>query len=96
MYVTLYAFTTHPQKSEAVRRLYREWRLLLQEWCPVSTELLADPQNPDEMMLAARFRDEEAAWAATESAGHCDWYARLVGLAETGPLVEHYEVVEPG
>ena len=54
------------------------------------------PADPAEMLLEVRFSDEDTAWQAAESAGHCAWYARLVGLAEIGPLVEHYEVVEPG
>jgi hypothetical protein len=96
MYVTLFAFTTHPDNSEAVHYLYREWQLLLREWRPVSTELLVNPLDPAEILLEVRFYDEDTAWRAVESAGHCVWYARLVGLAETGPHVEHYEVVEPG
>ena len=96
MHLTLYAFTTRPGKTDAVARLYRDWLVLLRQWRPVSTELLANPLNPDEVMLEVRFSDEDTAWRAAESAGHCAWYARLVILAETGPLVEHYEVVEPG
>ena len=94
MVVTLYAFTIPSEKLEAVCRLYRDWRLLLREWSPVSTELLANPLEPAEMLLVARFSDEDTAWRATESTGHCAWYARLVSLAKAGPLVEHYEILE--
>jgi len=94
MYITQFTFTIQPGKAGAARLLFRELKALLNAWHPASTELLANPQEPDEMMIAVRFRDEDTAWSAAESAGHCDWYVRLVGLAERGPAVEHYQVME--
>ena len=95
MVITLYAYRTRPGKTEAVGRLYREWQQLLVKWGPVSTELLANPHDPAEMIMLARFTDDDTAWRAAESARHCAWYAQLVSLAESGPMVDHYQVVEP-
>jgi hypothetical protein len=95
MILILYSYRTRPEKIEAVRCLYRDWQQILLDWGPVSTELLANPQDPAEMIMLARFPDDDTAWKAAESAWHCAWYARLVGLAESGPLVDHYQVVEP-
>ncbi len=95
MYVTQYVFHAQPGKTDEVRRLFQQWQLLLQNWQPVSVELLANPSDADEVLLEVRFTDEESAWAAAESAPHSSWYAALVALAEFGPSVDHYHVVEP-
>ncbi len=96
MFITVYSFCAQPGTLARVRALYQEWQVLLGSGGSVSTELLSNTQEPAEVMLLARFPDDEAAWTAAESAGHCEWYARLVGLAEAGPMVAHYRVVEPG
>ena len=95
MFITLYSYRIRLGKTEAVRCLYREWQQLLLNWSPVSTELLANPQDPAEMVMLVRFADDDTAWQAAESARHCAWYAQLVSLAESGPMVDHYQVVEP-
>ncbi len=95
MIVTLYSYRTRAGKTEAVRGLYRDWQQILMHWGPVSTELFSNPQDPVQMMMLARFSDEDIAWRAAESASYSAWYARLVSLAESGPLVDHYQVIEP-
>ncbi len=94
MYVIQYVFRAHPGKTEEVKRLFQQWQLLLQPWRPLSVELLGDPLDPEELLLEVRFNDEESAWAAAESAPHCTWYAALVALAEYGPSVAHYRMVD--
>ena len=94
MVVILYTYRTRPGKIQAVRCLYQNWQQILTNWEPVSTELLANPQDPAEMIMLARFSDNDIAWKAAESARHCAWYAQLVGVAESGPMVNHYQVIE--
>ncbi len=93
MYVTQYVFHAQPGKTDEVQQLFRQWQLLLKEWQPVSIELLADPLDPEELLLEVRFKDEESAWSAAESPPHSAWYAHLVALAQYGPSVDHYQVV---
>ncbi len=90
MCVTLYTCQARPGKLEAVLSLYQDWQQLLKDWSPVSIELLQNLDEPGEMILLARFRDEESAWAAAESTVHRAWYARLVRLTEAGPIVSRY------
>ncbi len=93
MFVTVYSYHAKPGALDRIRALYQEWRDLLRPWPSASTEMLSNPQDPAELMMLARFPDEDAAWAATETAGHSAWYARLVCLAEAGPMIGHYRVV---
>lgn len=91
MHITLYAYRAKPGQTDAVLSLYRQWQQLSRDWNGVSAELLSNIQDPDEMIILARFPDEEAAWAAVESAHHRAWYAQLARVTETGPIVSHYE-----
>ncbi len=96
MFVTQYVFHTQPGRTDEVHQLFQQWQLLLQEWQPVSVELLADPLDPAELLLEVRFNDEETAWSAAESAPHSAWYAALVAVAQYGPSVNHYQLVDLG
>lgn len=92
MFVTLYAYRAKPGQREAIRSLYRQWQRLLRDSNVISTELLSNSQDLDDMLLLARYHDEDAAWAAVESVDHRAWYAQLARLAETGPIVSQYEM----
>ena len=90
MFVTLYAYRAKLGRRQAIRSLYQQWQQLLRNWNVASTELLANCADPGDMIMLARFRDEEAAWAAFESGDYRAWYAQLVRLAEVGPTVSQY------
>jgi quinol monooxygenase YgiN len=91
MFITLYSYRAKSGKSEAVASLYGEWQRLLQNFLCVSTELFCNAQDPADVLMLARFKDESAAWAAVESAGYRAWYSQLARLAETGPIVSQYQ-----
>lgn len=91
MFVTLYAYRVKPGQREALHLLYQQWRTLLRNGSAVSTEWLANSQDSDEMIMLARFKDEDAAWAVVESPDYRAWYAQLVRLADTGPFVSYYK-----
>jgi quinol monooxygenase YgiN len=93
MFITLYSYRAKAGQREAIFALYREWQCLLRDLCPVSTELLSNTQDPVEMIMLARFEDEDAAWAAVESADYRNWYSQLARLAESGPIVSQYEMI---
>jgi quinol monooxygenase YgiN len=86
MFIALYSYRAKPDQMEAIRSLYRQWQRLLEDSHVVSTELLLNSQDPGEMILLARFKDEDAAWAAMESSDYRAWYAQLVHLGLNGPI----------
>ncbi len=90
MFVTAYFCRARPGKEETMCALYREWRRLAPGRRVVSTELLSNLYDPAEMIMLARFQDQEAAWAVAESPDYRAWYSRLVKAAETGPVVSQY------
>lgn len=92
MFITLYAYRAKPGQAQAIRSLYQQWEQLLRNWNAVSTELLSNIQDGHDLIMLARFQDEDAAWAAVESADYRAWYAQLARLAETGPIVSQYEM----
>lgn len=92
MFITLYSYRAKPGQAQAIRALYDEWQQRLANWNVVSTELLSNCDDGSEMIILARFGDEEAAWRAAESSDYRAWYTQLVRLAEEGPLVSHYHV----
>ncbi len=91
LFITLYSYRAKPGQREAVLSLYREWQQLLTNFHAVSTELLSDSQEGCDMIMLARFQDEDTAWRAAESAEHRAWYAQLAQLMEQGPIVNWYE-----
>jgi hypothetical protein len=93
MFITFYFYHVKPGTIPAILCLYQEWQQILTNWNLLSTELLANVQDPTEMVMLARFKDEDAAWAAAESIAHCTWYGKLVNLTEEGPRVDHYQTV---
>ncbi len=95
MLITLYSYRAKPGQLESVFSLYRQWQQLLQKFPAASTEFLLNAQDPDEIIMLARFADESTAWTAVESTGYRAWYSRLVNLTEAGPLVTQYKTVPP-
>lgn len=91
MFITLYSYRAKPGQTQAIRSLYRQWQHLLMNSNAVSTELLSNSQDCRDMIMLARFQDQDAAWRAAESADHCALYAQLVRLTEAGPIVSQYE-----
>ncbi len=91
MVVTLYAYRDKTDAIDSIFILYQEWQELLKHWRPISTEFLANTQDPTDMIMLARFPDEDSAWAAAESSAHQAWYVRLVTLSEVGPIVNQYK-----
>jgi len=94
MFITLYAYRVSPGQLPAIRCLYKEWQQLLGSWNEASIELLSNNLDPTDLILLARFQNEDTAWAAIESPAYRAWYAQLVRLAEVGPTVSHYRNVE--
>lgn len=90
MFITLYAYHAKPHQAYAITAVYREWVRLLNELTTVSTELLSSTQDPNEIIMVARFQDETAAWTAAESSVYRAWYAQLARLADAGPIVSYY------
>ncbi len=95
LFITLYSYRAKPEQLEAIFCLYREWQRRLQEFSSPSTELLSNAQDPCEIIMLARFKDESTAWAAVESAGYRAWYSQLARLTDVGPFVTQYKRVSP-
>ncbi len=95
VFITLYSYRAKPGQLEAIFRLYREWQQRLEECSSASTELLLDAQDPCEIIMLTRFKDESTAWAAVESAGYRAWYSQLARLTDVGPFVTQYKTVSP-
>lgn len=93
MFITLYSCRVRPGQGETLRSLYQEWEELVRNWNGLSTELLSNNEDPRDLILVARFRDEDAAWSAAESPGHRAWYAQLARLTEVGPIVSQYQKI---
>ncbi len=93
MFITLYSYRAKTGQLDAIHALYREWQQLLQNFTLASTELLSNAQDPAEIIMLARFKDEAAAWTAVESTGYRAWYSQLARLTETGPIVSQYQML---
>ncbi len=93
MFITLYSYRAKPGQLEAVLSLYRQWQQLLQKFPAASTELLSNTQDPAEIIMLARFKDESSAWAAVESASYRAWYSQLARMTEIGPMVSEYQML---
>ncbi len=92
MFITLYAYRAKPGQGHAIHALYSQWERLL-TGAALSTELLSNSQDVDDMVMLARFQGEDAAWRAAESPDHRAWYAQLVRLTEEGPVVSQYQML---
>lgn len=93
MFITLYSYRAKPGQLDAVLSLYRKWQQLLCRFPVVSTELLSNAQDPAEIIMLARFKDESTAWTAVESTGYRTWYSQLARLTEIGPVVSQYQML---
>jgi quinol monooxygenase YgiN len=93
MVLTLYSYRVKPPYIAAVNSLYLEWQNCLRSTNLISLELFAGIHDPEEMMLVARYRDEEAFWTAVDSSQHLAWYTQLARITEEGPAVSYYREV---
>jgi hypothetical protein len=93
MVIALYSYHTRPSPGKTPLALYQEWQCILNNLNVLSTEMFIGAQDPAEMIMLARFADEESAWAAADSTEHRSWYAQLAQISEDGPAVCHYREV---
>jgi quinol monooxygenase YgiN len=90
MVITLYSYRLKPACLVEAKTLYLEWQNRLRSSNLISIELLESIHDPDEMILAAWYSDEEASWADKDSDEYRAWYARLAQITEEGPAVRNY------
>jgi quinol monooxygenase YgiN len=94
MVIALYSYHARTSAEKSPPHLYREWRRILSRSNVIATELFASVQDPAEMIMMARFPDEESVWAAVESDEYRAWYSQLARFMEEGPSVSHYRSVD--
>ncbi len=94
MFITVYSYHARRGQEQKILSLYREWQHMLENSSLITTDLLTNIQDPAEMMMLARFPDEDAAWAIADTDQHRALYTRLVGMTETGPWVGYFQMLD--
>jgi len=93
MFITAYDYRVKADQADAISAFYEQWRSGVSQTDGfVSGELLTNAHDAQHLMILFRFEDEDAAWAAAETAEQRELYARLVGLAESGPIVTYWQI----
>jgi len=93
MFITVYDYRVRMDQADAAIALYAHWHRGLAQVCGfVSGELLTNIHDSQHSMIVFRFVDEDAAWAAAETPEQRELYARLIGLAEAGPIVTYWQI----